>query len=212
MNRELIFNKVKPITLLEKERVFANIDSVQHIIDHDIDGDIVEVGVFKGGSIISMILALEELKIKNRKIHLFDTFEGMTEPTNVDIDLNNQHASILMDDPLVSCGCSLNEVIKNVNFHCKYPKDLINYHKGDILKTIFIPSKIAILRLDTDWYESTKFELENFYDKVSKNGVIIIDDYGHWQGCKKAVDEFLSKNPKIEIEKIDYTGVKFFKI
>lgn len=211
MNQELIFNKVKTITLLEKERVFANIDSIQHIIDNNVEGDIVEIGVFKGGSIISMILALEELKITDRKIHLFDTFEGMTSPTDVDIDLNNQHASILMHEPSISCGCSLDEVIRNINFHCKYPKDLISYHKGDILKTNFIPSKIAILRLDTDWYESTKFELDNFYDNVADNGVVIIDDYGHWQGCKKAVDEFLANNIEIKIDHIDYTGIKFIK-
>jgi O-methyltransferase len=109
------------------------------------------------------------------------------------------------------CKCDLDSVIHNINSNTEYPKDLIKYHVGDILKTKFIPDKISLLRLDTDWYESTKFELDNFYDKVSIGGIVIIDDYGHWSGCKKAVDEFLLIHPEIEIEKIDYTGIKFIK-
>jgi len=93
---------------------------------------------------------------------------------------------------------------------------LINYHKGDICKTEFIPDAISVLRLDTDWYESTKFELDHFYDKVSSGGLIIIDDYGWWKGCKKAVDEFLdsrnaNQDKKINIQPIDMEGVYIVK-
>jgi hypothetical protein len=95
---------------------------------------------------------------------------------------------------VIKAAAELEEVKANISNHTKYEK--IQYHQGDILKNEYYPNEIAILRLDTDWYESTKFELDNFYDKVSVGGIVIIDDYGHWQGCKQAVDEFLVKHPK----------------
>lgn len=204
-----IFNKVKDLTLLQYERIECNIKSIDYIINNNIDGDIVEAGVYKGGSILSMILRLEERHILNRQIHLYDTFNGMTESSEYDIDLNNIKAKDAIDDYL--CKCDLDSVKNNIKNNSAYPSNLIQYHVGDILKTKFIPEKISILRLDTDWYESTKFELDNFFDKVSIGGVIMVDDYGHWNGCKKAVDEFLLKHPEIEIEKIDYTGIIFYK-
>lgn len=204
-----IFNKVKDLTLLQMERVIANIESVDHVINNNIDGDIVEIGVYKGGSILSILLRLEEKNILDKTIHLYDTFEGMTESSELDIDLNNVKAKDAMEYYL--CKCDLDSVINNINSNTDYPKNLIKYHVGDIVKTNFIPDKISILRLDTDWYESTKFELDNFFHKVSIGGVVIIDDYGHWNGCKKAVDEFLLFHPEIQIKKIDYTGIKFIK-
>lgn len=191
------------------ERVIANIESVDHVINNNIDGDIVEIGVYKGGSILSILLRLEEKNILDKTIHLYDTFEGMTESSELDIDLNNVKAKDAMEYYL--CKCDLDSVINNINSNTDYPKNLIKYHVGDIVKTNFIPDKISILRLDTDWYESTKFELDNFFHKVSIGGVVIIDDYGHWNGCKKAVDEFLLFHPEIQIKKIDYTGIKFIK-
>lgn len=90
-----------------------------------------------------------------------------------------------------------------------YPKEKINFVKGLVEETIPQTqiNKIAILRLDTDWYSSTKFELEHLYPKLVKGGVLIIDDYGHWEGCKKAVDEyFTNNNIPIFMMRIDYTG------
>lgn len=204
-----IFNKIQHLTLLQHERIDCNIKSIDYIIDNNIEGDIVEIGVYKGGSILSMMLRLEEKNVLNRLIHLYDTFEGMTESSDCDIDLNNIKASSAMD--MYLCRCDLESVKYNIKNNTSYPENLINYHVGSILKTNFIPKKISILRLDTDFYESTKFELDNFFDKVSSGGVVIVDDYGHWQGCKKAVDEFLTNHPEIQVEKIDYTGIKFIK-
>jgi len=209
MNNTCIFKKIKHLTLLQYERIDCNINSIDYILDNNIEGDIVEIGVFKGGSILSMMLRLEEKNVLNRIIHLYDTFEGMTQSTEFDIDLNNVKANTAID--MYLCKCDLETVKNNIKNNSNYPSNLIYYHVGDILKTNFIPEKISLLRLDTDWYESTKFELDYFYDKVTSGGVIIIDDYGHWQGCKKAVDEFLEKHPEIKIEKIDYTGIKFLK-
>jgi hypothetical protein len=88
---------------------------------------------------------------------------------------------------------------------------MVQYHVGDILKNTYYPERIALLRLDTDWYESTAHELAKFYDLVVPGGVVIIDDYGHWAGARKAVDEFLATRPEITLQQIDYTGVYFIK-
>ena len=75
-----------------------------------------------------------------------------------------------------------------------------------------IPKKIALLRLDTDWYQSTKIELEVLWDRLEPGAPCIIDDYGHWNGCRKAVNEFFEKLQKnYKAEKIDYTGIRIFK-
>jgi hypothetical protein len=111
------------------------------------------------------------------------------------------------------CYASLDSV-KSLLQTSKFSQDQVNYVIGDILKTLTdsnnIPDKISLLRLDTDWYQSTKIELDVLYPNLSVNGVLIVDDYGHWQGSKKAVDEYFS-NSDIEINKIDYTGIKIIK-
>lgn len=195
--------------MISVERFLNNIMSVQHVEAHKIPGDIVEIGVYKGGSILSMMLAYEKLSGTGRNFHLYDTFEGMTPPTADDVDLNGEDSQKLMDEnPFFKCVGHLSEVKANIQKHTAIQPQ---YHVGDILKNAFYPEQIAVLRLDTDWYESTKFELDHFYDKVAHGGIVIVDDYGHWKGCKKAVDEFLEKHPEIQIQKIDYTGIYFIK-
>lgn len=149
-----------------------------------------------------MALKCQQLGIQ-RKIHAYDTFEGMTPPTAKDADLNGNMASDILSQ--VMCYSGFEETKQAID-KCNYP--FIEFHKGDILKTdpTSIPQQIALLRLDTDWYELTKFELEHFEPKVIVNGCIIIDDYGHWKGCKLAVDEFLNRK-NISINTIDYTGI-----
>jgi hypothetical protein len=204
----------KKYSMISEERFKNNINSVKTVQKKNILGDIVEIGVWKGGSILSMILEYEKYQENNRTFHLYDTFSGMTDPTIHDKDLWNNDASLLLNydgiKDVVKAAADLDEVKSNICNHTKYEK--IQYHQGDILKNKYYPEKIAILRLDTDWYESTKYELDNFYDKVSLGGIVIIDDYGHWKGCKQAVDEFLANHPKIKIKKTDYTGIWFTKI
>ena len=179
------------------------------MIENNIKGDIVEIGVWKGGSILSMMLTYQCFKSdSDTKFHLYDTFEGMTPPDLYDVDYRGNTASVLLSQNRATCICNLESVKKNISSNTNL---IPIYHKGDILKNTFIPDKIAILRLDTDWYESTKYELDTFYNNVVTGGIVIIDDYGHWKGSKKAVDEFIFKNPSIKLNKIDYTGVFFFK-
>jgi hypothetical protein len=193
-------------SLLSRERLLLNIEAVNEVNKQNIKGDIVEIGVWKGGSMLSMILANTS---PERHFYLYDTFEGMTPPSNHDIDHINNLASNIFNE--IKCEASLQEVKNNIKNNTNLDETNIHYIVGDILKNNVYPENIAIFRLDTDFYESTKFELENFYHLVSKGGYIIIDDYGHWKGCKKAVDEFLLIHPEINLIPIDYTGVYFIK-
>jgi O-methyltransferase len=197
-----IMSFVSKYTLVSNERLQNVFCCIEHVAKNNIPGDFIEIGVFKGGVIMAMALKCQQLGIE-RRIHAYDTFEGMTQPTAKDEDFNGNMAADIL--PIVMCYSGFAETKQNIDM-CNYP--LIEFHKGDILKTELnsIPSEVALLRLDTDWYDSTKFELENFEPKVSANGCIIIDDYGHWKGCKLAVDEFLNgKNTSINT--IDYTGI-----
>lgn len=205
------------MTQLNTDRILCNINAIEYIINNNILGDIVEIGVWRGGSMLSMLKSLELLNITNRSIHLYDTFNGMTETTDLDT-IHGVHAKdfSLMhygtNDVSEMCRISLDEVKNNINIHSNYPSHLIHYHVGDITQTQFFPDSISVLRLDTDWYESTKFELENFYDKVSSGGIIIIDDYGCWYGCQKATNDFIQTRG-LNIQFINATdgAVYFYK-
>ena len=203
-----ILNTCKQYSLLSEERLRANIAAVRYVNREGIPGDIVEAGVWKGGSMLAMMLAHDKSPVP-RMFHLYDTFVGMTEPTDNDADFNGVSAELTMlHNPDFRCISSLEEVKGNIARHTGI---VPQYHEGDILLNTFVPKEIAVLRLDTDWYESTKHELDTFYDSVVPGGVVIIDDYGHWKGCKKAVDEFLEVHPEIVLQEIDYTGRWFYK-
>jgi hypothetical protein len=207
--------KVKKYTMTSDERLVALSRAIDYIEANNIEGNIVECGVWRGGSMMLAALKLIELKNTKRKLYLFDTFEGMTEPSSADkLAVNAQIAKTLLqqqekgDGNNIWCISSLEEVRKNLQ-SIPYPKENIYYIKGKVEETLPYEEikRIALLRLDTDWYESTKHELETLFDKIETGGVLIIDDYGHWTGSKQAVDEFIKKNKiKIFLNRIDYTG------
>lgn len=209
------YNYVKLYSMTSVERIEFLYKSLEYIRENKIKGDYVECGVWKGGNIIGMIKYLEYYNNLNNNIWAYDTFSGMTDPESVDIDLNNNNSVDILNNELVKAYCSLDEVKNNVNnFSKKYPKENIKYIVGDVSETLMVeenlPDTISLLRLDTDWYKSTKIELEVLYDRLSDNGILIIDDYGHWRGCKKAVDEFF-QGKEFKFEKIDYTGIALIK-
>jgi len=197
--------------MISDERLLQNIRSIDHVQSAKIPGDIVEIGVWKGGSMLAMIKQYETYEETLRGFHLYDTFTGMTPPSDYDEDTHGTPAATLMSDPGVKAECSLDDVRTTITDHTAYDPTRIHYHKGDICVNTVYPDTIAILRLDTDFYDSTKHELEHFYPRVSEGGVVIIDDYGHWLGCRKAVDEFLQIHPEITLTPTDYTGVYFIK-
>jgi hypothetical protein len=137
----------------------------------------------------------------------------MSEPTNDDVHFDGSEAQNLLDNAdkindQIWCYSTLDEV-KNNMAKTNYPSEKITYIQGKVEETIpnILPNKIAILRLDTDWYESTKHEMIHLFPLLVKGGVLIIDDYGHWQGARKAIDEYTEEhNIQILLNRIDYTG------
>lgn len=193
--------KVKPFTLTNVKRINALINAVRYIINKDIQGSFVECGVWKGGSVMIIAHILMEMGATDRDIFLYDTFTGMCAPTSVDIgsmgDLATETFETLKtsNDTSTFCFSPLEEVKKNV-LSIGYPKDKIHFIKGKVEDTLphQMPGEIALLRLDTDWYESTKHDLIHLYPEITTNGVLIIDDYGDWEGARKATDEYIEEN------------------
>lgn len=202
-----IYNLCKQFTMTSKARMHALFGAVEHIVRLDIPGDFVECGVWKGGSSMLVALALMELNERSRKIYLYDTFKGMPKPTDDDYRVGDRSALAKNQWKKEWCFSPLSEVKKNMAL-TRYPKSKLMFIKGKVEKTIpnTTPSQIALLRLDTDWYESTRHELIHLFPLVSKNGVLIIDDYGYWAGSKKAVDEYFT-NKSIPINRIDDAGI-----
>jgi len=208
------YKKVKPYTMTSPERVFALCEAVKYIHEKNIEGDIVECGVWKGGSMMAVAETLLTSGDTSRNLYLFDTFEGMAPPTDKDVDIAGVTAESLLEqsdkmkDDSVWCRATL-EMVKSAVNSVGYPGEKTHFVKGMVEQTIprNAPDKIALLRLDTDWYESTKHEMEHLFPRLAKGGVLIIDDYGHWQGARKAVDEYFEKNNvTILLNRIDYTG------
>ncbi len=209
-----IYEAVKPFTMTTPERVNALIEGVRYIVRSGIEGDFVECGVWKGGSSMAIALTLLEMGVSNRGLHLYDTFSGMNAPTDDDVSVTGTPAeqkfskTKLSDDSSDWCMSPVEEVKENIR-RTGYPEHHTSFVQGKVEDTIpgHLPSSIALLRLDTDWYESTKHEMQHLYPLLNTNGVLIIDDYGHWAGARKAVDEYFAAN-KIELllNRIDYTG------
>jgi len=207
-----IIAAVKPFTMTSVERIAALIDAVTYIVKNAIPGDIAECGVWRGGSMMTVALTLMAHGDNLRSLYLYDTFEGMPAPTDDDRNLNGISAQEQLDrDPHgtgIWCHASLNDVRANL-LSTGYPEGKLHFTKGRVEDTIphVLPSTLSLLRLDTDWYESTKHELEHLYPLLVKKGILIVDDYGHWQGARKAVDEYFGDHGgRHYMHRIDYTG------
>jgi O-methyltransferase len=208
----ILWNIVKSRTMTSIYRVDALRESVEYINSNNIAGDIVECGVWRGGSTLAVALTLQRLGTE-RILWLFDTFEGMPEPGSEDIDFNGRAALDIMVEqaPRTSDGwlkSSLGEVKSGFD-EIGYPNNLVNYVVGPVETTIpqNAPRKIALLRLDTDWFSSTYHELVHLWPRLSDRGILIIDDYGHWVGAKKAVDQYFNEiGIRPLLHRIDETG------
>ncbi len=206
--------KVQTETMTSPERIFGLVEATKYIVANNIPGDIVECGVWRGGSVMAIIHVLEEMHSADKSIYLYDTFDGMTEPTGEDVSVHGGSAKDLLkenkkDEENVIWAYSGIDIVKKNVYATSYPKDKIHFVQGKVEETIpgTIPEKISLLRLDTDWYESTRHELEHLFPRLSKGGILILDDYGHWQGARKAADEYFGKyNINIFLSRVDYTG------
>jgi hypothetical protein len=202
------------LTMASKERLYATVMACKHVIAQRIAGDFVECGVWRGGN--SLIAADVFARAgANRGIYLFDTFAGMTEPTAEDFRARDGRDAMIdyvahqKETHNEWCFASLADVRNNFA-DLKLLSPSVRFVEGDVVQSLKIesnlPESISVLRLDTDWYESTRAELEVLYPRLSPGGVLIIDDYGHWGGAKKAVDEYLRGRPKPLLQYTDYTG------
>ena len=205
---------VSPFTMTSVERIGALYDSLEYIRANNIQGDFVECGVWKGGNILGIMEYLAFYKMTDRKVFLYDTFEGMTPPEDIDKDLNGRKAESILED--VMCISPIDEVRETI-LRSSFPMANVTFVVGDVCITLnnannLHKNNLALLRLDTDWYASTKKEMEVLYPKLNFGGVLIVDDYGHWKGSKTAVDEYFEgQGISPQIEQIDYTGIKIIK-
>lgn len=216
--RKAILEVIKPYTHVNYQRLKFLWDISEKVAISGISGAFVEAGAWRGGCAGILSYISKKYDYKNR-LYFFDSFEGLPQPTPEDGKDAKTFADGKVEGELKS--------IEKVQAEESYIKELlfskigIDHSKVNIVKGWFqdtlpiyknIIGDIVILRLDGDWYESTKVALENLYGLVKHGGYIIIDDYYFWDGCKKAVDEFIVKNKlQVEIKRQDASGAYFIK-
>lgn len=192
-----LVDEFAPYTMNPAILQWGLLKSLQYVQQRGIPGAIVECGVWRGGN---MLLAAKA--VRDRDIWLYDTFAGMTAPTEHDrktggADARPKFEAQQKDGYNEWCFASLGEVTGNFETHGLL-SDRVKFVKGPVEQTLSgpdMPAQIALLRLDTDWYESVKACLEALYPRLSQGGVLILDDYGSWQGARKAVDEYFADKP-----------------
>ena len=208
-NNEIVIGKnTKAYTMIGIKRLENILYLFKNIIKNNIDGDLIETGVWKGGAVIFMN-AINKVYNQNRKIYVADSFEGLPPPDKKYIEDNNANFHNEKEYAI-----SLEDVKLNFKKFDMLDENVV-FIKGFFKDTLFTYpfSKISILRLDGDMYQSTIEALEALYDKVSIGGYIIVDDYG-WKkcGCSKAIHYFIEKNNlDVELIPIDDFGVYWIK-
>lgn len=200
-----IVAKIAPYTMTGAEGLeatYALFQSLRYVVQNGIPGAIVECGVWRGGSMMLAAYALQHFGDTSREFYLYDTFAGMTEPDDIDIDYDGRPMKPMWrqfaDRKLMMGYGGPEEQVRANMLSTGYPERQLHFVRGDILKTIPArspPAPIALLRLDTDWYRSTLHELRHLYDRIVPHGVLYIDDYGWCRGARKATDEFFSDRP-----------------
>jgi predicted O-methyltransferase YrrM len=193
--------RVGPFTMTSVERMYALYKATEYVVVNRIAGDFVECGVWKGGSAMLMALALRRFGAFDRTIYLYDTFRGMSEPAEADRSALGESAPEtwrLAAEGEVNrwCYAPLDEVRTNLAT-TGYPDTRLKYVEGKVEDTIpaTLPERVALLRLDTDWYQSTLHELTHLFPRLAPGGILIVDDYGYWQGAKQAVDSYFKGSP-----------------
>lgn len=221
-----IMERVRPYTMTSPLRIEALLKTVRYCLARELPGAFVECGVWRGGSVMAMLLQLLESGVSDREIYLYDTFEGMTEPTEMDTSAYEEPALATWQrlsergerawDAFFNPDVFNEEAVREALESTAYPAERLHFVRGPVEETIpaTMPEQIAILRLDTDWYESTRHELEHLYPRLQPGGVLIIDDYGHWEGARAAVDEYFARDDvaPVLLHRIDYTGRSAIKV
>ena len=213
-----ILERCAPLSLIGEARMLSLIDAVRHCVRRELPGAFAECGVWKGGAVLAMLLALQQEGRTDRDVFLFDTFEGMTEPRPEDTSAFERPAletwraageagRRAWQEFFDPATFGEEQVRENV-LASGYPADRVHFVRGRVEDTVpgRAPERLALLRLDTDWYESTRHELEHLYPRLCDGGVLIVDDYGHWDGARRAVDEYFAGRAAPMLHRVDYTG------
>lgn len=203
IHKRWLIRAVKPYTLVSKARSESLYNLASKVQREGISGDFVECGVCNGGT-AAILAHFASLFPTSRDTWLFDSFEGMPVTTIEDGEVAKEY--IGKD---VGSLDSVKEILRIVNADMKKVRIIKGWYQ-DTFPNHRIQN-IALLNIDADWYSSVKLCLDTFFDKVTPGGYISIDDYGHWEGCKRAVDEFLEQRGlQIELNAPDYTA-RWFK-
>ena len=193
-----IVKDVLPISMQSRERVVGLLEAVDYVLAHNIPGGFVECGVYRGGSVIAV-----RKRAPQMVCWLYDTFTGMTEPTEVDV--SRKGGSAIQKWRRIKganqgwMSISVDEVVQNLRDNGCHDERYLRFIVGDVCETLRdpanLPEQIAVLRLDTDWYESTKVELEVLWPRLVPGGVLIVDDFGYWVGARKATEDYFREIP-----------------
>jgi O-methyltransferase len=205
-----LWRRIAPYTMTTPGKVHALTRAVEYIVARRIPGAFVECGVWRGGSMMAVALTLLRLKVTDRDLYLFDTFEGMPEPGEEDVKQGGEPAADVLarlDRGSAHWAIASIEEVREVLFSVGYPRERIHLVPGKVEETLpdGAPGDVALLRLDTDWYASTRHELVHLYPRLVAGGVLIIDDYAYWRGARQAVDEYVRENePTLFLIRIDH--------
>lgn len=207
---------VQPYTLTGPERITALVDAVRYVVRAEVPGALAECGVWRGGSALAMLRTLLELGVTDRDVWLYDTFTAMPAPTDRDVDLHgvsalSMHAALALDPTIVDPAYEYLpfERVRELLLGTGYPEQRLHFVQGLVEDTVpdHAADRLALLRLDTDYYTSTRHELEHLAPRLSPGGVLLVDDYGHWRGSQEAVDEWMATLPRpLLLQRIDYTA------
>jgi hypothetical protein len=207
-----VMDFVKPFTMTSVERLYTLFKAVEYLSKAKIPGDMLECGVWRGGSMMLVARTLLSLGDTSRKLYLFDTYEGHPKPdAEHDVDLWGNAAMRDWEkhrktDETSEWGyVSIEEVRANLE-STGYPMEKIVLVKGMVEKTaaVHVPEMLSLARLDTDWYASAKVGLECCWPRLQRGGILIVDDYGHYRGQRKAVDEYFAESP-VMLHRVDYS-------
>jgi len=195
-----MYEQVRSYTGVEIARCYSLYEAARHVVANSVPGAFVECGVYRGGSSMVAALAFKQLD-DLRQLYLYDTFTGFSEPTERDVSIEGKSARAQWragrrEDRNEWGYAPLESVKRNMRL-TGYPEDRIIYVPGKVEDTIpdVVPEAISILRLDTDFYESTYHELIHLYPLLQPGGVLYLDDYGSWMGARQAVDQYFSERP-----------------
>ncbi len=191
-------------TLVGPERIHNLYVLAKRIEKENIPGDVIECGVCNGGT-AALLARFATRSRLNRTIWLLDSFQGMPETTPEDGDAAKAHIGKEVGDP-----ARVKKVLGDVGANMNRVRIVPGWFQHTF--TTVSASEIALLNIDADWYESVKLCLETFYDRVVPGGFISLDDYGHWPGCRRAVDEFFQvRQLPYKLHQVDYTAHWFRK-